>query len=217
MAEHHPDELDLLDLVEGELPRAVEGSVAAHVEGCPACAGTVRQLRAGRSALHASGILELSERRRDAISEAIDGEPRLRSHRFRHLQPRRLGVVLAATLVLVASVLAVAQWAGDPGRDEVGGDAAPSAAETAGGEEGAAEERQADATAPLAGEEPARVAGPAREVATDLRALGLDARVEDAEVVVRLPGDAPAGEEEERLRAYLAERPPGRVVVRVEP
>ena len=60
MAERHPDELDLLDLVEGELPRAAQGSVAAHVEGCARCSEVVRQLRAGRGALHSSCVLQLS-------------------------------------------------------------------------------------------------------------------------------------------------------------
>jgi hypothetical protein len=226
MAERHPDELDLLDLVEGELPRAAQGSVAAHVEGCPQCTETIRQLRAGRAALHASGVLQLSERARDGISAAIDREPRER--RFRLWETRRLGLVLAATLVLVASVVAVAQLGG-VGDDEVGGDAVSELADDGGGEEsGAAGEDDAStavpesAGEPSSGAEPVRVAGPPRAVAADLRAEGFDARVEDGEVVVRL---GPQGEErtdegepspEEHLRAVLAEREPGPVVVRIE-
>jgi hypothetical protein len=227
MAERHPDELDLLDLVEGELPRAAQGSVAAHVEGCPQCTETIRQLRAGRAALHASGVLQLSERARDGISAAIDREPRER--RFRLWETRRLGLVLAATLVLVASVVAVAQLGGI-GDDEVGGDAVNELADDGGGgeESGAGGEDDASTAVPesagdpLAGAEPVQVAGPPRAVAADLRAEGFDARVEDGEVVVRL---GPQGEErtdegepspEEHLRAVLAEREPGPVVVRIE-
>lgn len=220
MAERHPDELDLLDLVEGELPRVAEESIAAHVRDCPECSETVRRLRAGRVALHASGVLQLSERARDGIAAAVDREPRLRAHRFRYWEPRRLGVVLGMTLVLVASVVAVAQWGGDlGGGDEAGGDAV---SESAGGgaERDDALEGGGEGLVPESAIEAAQVAGPAREVAADLRAEGFDARVDDAEVVVRLDGvrlsDEPTPEEE-RLRELLAERPPGGVVVRVEP
>ena len=222
MAERHPDELDLLDLVEGELPRVAEESIAAHVRDCPECSETVRQLRAGRGALHASGVLQLSERARDGIAAAIDREPRLRAHRFRYWEPRRLGVVLGMTLVLVASVVAVAQWGGDlGGGGEVGGDAVSESADGGGGaERDDALEGGGEGLVPESATEPARVAGPAREVAADLRAEGFDARVDDGEVVVRLDGVRMSAEptpEEERLRELLAERPPGGVVVRVEP
>jgi len=216
MAERHPDELDLLDLVEGELPRVAEASVSAHVEGCAECAATVRRLRAGRGALHASGVLQLSERGRDAITEAIDREAPIRPRRARYWEPRRLGLVLAMTLVLVASVVAVAQWGGVGG--EAGGDAASELADDGGGgqESGGGAD---DAATPAPGSAEQRtfaeplVAGPARAVAADLRADGFDARVVDGEVVVRIDRSA----EEQRLQDALAERPPGDVVVRVEP
>ena len=227
MAERHPDELDLLDLVEGELPGAAHDAVAAHVEGCARCTETVRQLRAGRGALHASGVLQLSSRARDAISEAIDREPRLRSHRSRYWEPRRLGLVVALTLVLVASVVAVAQWGGVG--DETGGDAVSEFAE--GGEDdgdaGAGEERagggddDSGSVVPESAPDPVFVAGPPRRVAAALRAEGFDARVVDGDVVVRLAGERPlSGDpspEEDRLRAVLAGLVPGRVAVRVEP
>ena len=219
MAERHPDELDLLDLVEGELPRAAQGSVAAHVEGCARCSEVVRQLRAGRGALHASGVLQLSERARDGISAAIDEQPRTR--RFRFWEPRRLGLVLAATLVLVASAVAVGQWGGVG--DEQGGDAASELAEDDGGggegAEGGGVEGDAQTVMPETMREPIRVAGPARDVAAELRAEGFDARVVRGEVVVRLAGervDEGEAPEEDRLQAVLAERGAGPVAVRVE-
>lgn len=218
MAERHPDELDLLDLVEGELPRAAQGSVAAHVEGCARCSEVVRQLRAGRGALHSSGVLQLSERARDRISAAIDEEPRAR--RFRFWEPRRLGLVVAATLVLVASAVAVAQWGGVG--DEQGGDAASELAEDDGGGGDVAEggeEGDAQTVMPESATDTIRVAGPAREVAAELRAEGFEARVVRGEVVVELTGerlDEGQAPEEDRLQAVLAERGPGRVTVRVE-
>jgi hypothetical protein len=220
MAERHPDELDLLDLVESELPRAARGSVAAHVDGCPRCTETVRRLRAGRSALHASGVLQLSERARDEITAAIDREPRRRARRFRFWEPRRLGVVLGLTLVLVASVVAIAQWGGVGTQDdeEAGGDAA-SVAES-GGEEGAGADDDSTAV-PESALDPVFVAGPPRAVAAELRADGFDARVASGEVVVSLTGARLSGAErtaeENRLQTVLAELPPGDVVVRVEP
>jgi len=211
MAERHPDELDLLDHLEGELPRAAQDSVAAHVAGCERCTETVQQLRAGRGALHASGVLQLSERGRDAVTAAIDREPPLRSQRSRYWEPRRLGLVLAITLVLVASVVAVAQWSGVGDEQGAGGDAASEQAGEGGGQERAGEDDAATAV-PESALEPMRVAGPPRAVAADLRAEGFDARVVDGEVAVRIE-QAP---EEQRLQALLAERPPGDVVVRAE-
>jgi len=67
---------------------------------------------------------------------------------------------------------------------------------------------------------PIRVAGPAREVAAELRAEGFDARVTGGEVLVRLAGervDEEQAPEADRLQAVLAERGPGRVAVRIEP
>lgn len=225
MAERHPDELDLLDLVEDELPRAAQDAVAAHVDGCARCTETVRRLRAGRGTLHASGVLQLSSRARDSISAAIDREPPLRSHRSRYWEPRRLGLVVALTLVLVASVVAVAQWGGVG--DEMGGDAASEFAEGRGDDGDAGEERAGagdDDTGGAVEESapgPVFVAGPPRRVAAALRAEGFDARVVDGEVVVRLLGERPLSEEpspeEDRLRAALAGLEPGRVAVRVEP
>jgi hypothetical protein len=217
MAERHPDELDLLDLVEGELPRAAQRSVAAHVEGCARCSEVVRQLRAGRGALHSSGVLQLSERARDRISAAIDEEPRAR--RFRFWEPRRLGLVVAATLVLVASAVAVAQWGGVG--DEPGGEAASELAEESGGDgaEGGGVEGDAQTVMPESTTDTIRVAGPAREVAAELRAEGFEARVVRGEVVVQLTGerlDEGQAPEEDRLQAVLAERGAGRVTVRVE-
>jgi anti-sigma factor RsiW len=213
MADRHPDELDLLDLVEDELPRAAQDATAAHVEGCARCAESVRRLRAGRGALHSSGVLQLSERARDGISAAIDSEPRLRAQRSRYWEPRRLGLVVALTVVFVASALAVAQWR--DGGDEVGGEAASEVAEDRGAEGAGGADASTQGSA--SGEErlfadPVQVAGPARAVAADLRAQGFEARVAGGEVVVRVESSAEAG----RLRETLAPREPGPVVVRVE-
>ncbi len=217
MAERHPDELDLLDLVEDELPRAAQASVAAHVEECAECAEAVRRLRAGRGALHASGVLQLSDRARDGITEAIDGEAAARPRRARYWEPRRLGLVVALTLVLVASAVAVAQWGG-VGDEERRGDAALEQADDGAGSDDA-DAGGGEESAATAVPESMRVAGPARAVAADLRAEGFDARVVGGEVVVRIASrtSAEPSPEEQRLQDVLAERPPGNVVVRVEP
>ena len=196
VTEQHPNDLELLALVEAELDGERRRAVRSHVESCPECAATVREVELGRTALHTAPRLELSARGRDAITEAIGREPR---ERRLYVSPMRLVTIFApvAAIVVVVVALANVDLGGDDQADRAG-----EAAQTAEArEEGAG----ADALAGVV----VSVQGPPREVAALLRQRGFAARVESGAVVVT--GADPAS-----VREALASRPRGAVEVRVE-
>jgi hypothetical protein len=204
MAGTHPDELALLDCVDGERDPAV----AEHVESCPGCVEQVRLLEAGRDALRSAPLLELGEKRRKAMVAALPERRDL----WRPLRGR-LGsaAAAAAALVLVAGIVALATLAGGRGRSDDegasgGGAEAPQALESGGGEtQGSATtgtRAALDAAAPVR-----RVQGPVEEVIRLLRGHGIPAVRRDGSVVA-------AGDRDDVL-ATLTGRPRGRVAVYV--
>ena len=203
-AQTHPDDLELLDLVEGDLPTARAAEIAAHVERCTRCERAVEELQAGRAATHTAARLELSAQARDRITEAISGERQHpRKSWLERLRPA--AVVVAAVLVLGSFAGLIAYNARDQGGDQAG-----SAAEGAG--QTAAEDSGGGEAAPEApAEEPvASVGGTPRTVAQALRRDGFDARVAGTRVIVRGAG---AG----AVRESLADRNRGSVEVFVRP
>jgi hypothetical protein len=205
-ARTHPEDLELLDFVEGDLPRARADEVAAHVERCTLCERAVNELQAGRAATHTAARLELSPRARDRITEAIGGERRHpRKSWFERVRPAAL--VVAAVLVLGSFVGLVAYQA----QDQRGADQAESAG--AGGGDTAAAEDSGGAAAPeppVAEPVVASVAGTPRSVARALRRDGYDAQVSGGRVVVR-------GVSAEAVEESLASRDAGPVEVVVRP
>jgi anti-sigma factor RsiW len=203
MAGTHPDELDLLAYVDGETS---DRSVAEHVAGCPACAGQVRRLEAGRDALRASALLELPEHRRQAI---LAGLPRREPRRS--ISRRRLLTVLAPVAVVAGLVAVATNIERGPGLGG-GGDDEAAVAEPAAGEapsprvmeeaEGTEAQGQskADTTALRS------VAGTPEGVASYLRQRGFKARAVESTVEVR-------GARRARLLKVLEGRPEGHVVV----
>ena len=67
MAGMHPEELELLAYLEGELDDPRRGQVASHLETCDRCAHELRAVEAGSAALRSAPLLELSPERRDAM------------------------------------------------------------------------------------------------------------------------------------------------------
>ena len=99
-ARTHPDDLELLDLVEGDLPTARAAQITAHVERCTRCERAVEELQAGRAATHTAARLELSAQA--ARPDHRGDRPRASSTRaqswLERLRPA--AVVVAAVLVL---------------------------------------------------------------------------------------------------------------------
>jgi anti-sigma factor RsiW len=197
----HPDEIQLLDYVEGDLDDAARGVVDAHLAGCAECAEQISRLETGREALRGAPLLEAPEQIRPELPE------RPSARRFT-VRPRRLVAVLAPVAV-VAAVVAVVATTDPSGQNE--GDEGQRAAEAqttaADSAEGGAEAAPSQA---LSATTVRSVAGPAQEVFQALLAKGFDASRLDDRVEVR-------GATRERVEVALADRPNGPVEVVVVP
>ena len=190
----HPDEIQLLDYVEGDLEPASRGVVEAHLAGCAECAGQTARLEAGREALRGAPMLE-------APSGLVGELPEQARPARRSFRPGRAIAILApvAAIAGVVAIVATTNPDGSSGDDE---GARAVAAQTAEAQEGGGE-----AVAPAFDTAVVRsVAGPPREVVLLLQAQGLDARRLDDRVEVR-------GASPERVETALADRPNGPVEV----
>lgn len=202
----HPDDWELLELVEEELPEPRKAAVAEHVAACSRCAESIRQLETARYALRSAPLLELPEETRKAALAALPERSVRRGWSWR---PRLVVPALAAAAV--AAVVAGVVLTGDFDREQASeaGGAAEALTEEAGqdAEGGAAPEAATTDMRALSDIEPAAsVEGPPRDVARLLRRQGFDARVVDSTVLVR---DAEA----EEVRRALVGRPAGPVPV----
>ncbi len=133
MSREHLSEIELMELVEGELHEPEEASARAHVAACRECSASLAGLEQARATLRAAPMLELPESRFRELLDGLpaqDGEPTGRRSAF--ARPRRWLVVLApAAAVAVAVVLAVTLVNGPGGGDDEAAAPAPAAAEEA--------------------------------------------------------------------------------------
>jgi anti-sigma factor RsiW len=213
MTEKHPNQLELLAYVEHELDPGPHRELAEHLAVCPSCAEQVGRLEAGREALRAAPLLDLSEDRKQTIMWSLPDRP----DRWAFFRPVKRALVVAAPVAGAAALIGVFVLAGTQlgggGDDDAGGEAAQ-----VGADEGAAETTEQEGPpqtegAPLrdipAGATFVRTAqGPAAAIVRALKREGITAEV-DAEG--RVIAEARAGE----VRAALAGRPPGDVPVYV--
>ena len=193
----HPDEIQLLDYVEGDLDPASRGVVEAHLADCAECAEQMSRLEAGREALRGAPMLE-------APAGLLGELPERARPARRSFRPGRVIVVLAPVAAIAGVVAIVATTNPDEGGgDEAGARAvaAQTAADSAGGGD------QESAPAPAFSPATVRsVAGPPREVVQVLQAKGFDARRLDGRVEVR-------GATPEKVEIALEDRPNGPVEV----
>jgi anti-sigma factor RsiW len=193
----HPDDSELFDYVEDDLPDARRAEIEAHLASCSACSHQVARVEAGREALRGAQFMHLPERRREGVlmnlpTQAKEPRPR------RALTPKQLLAVLTP-VIAVAAVIAVLANSGTSSKSNPA--ASGGAAATAGGSAGSgAEALQAGATLSSSGTPAA--------VADDLRSKGFDAAVQQDHVVVK-------GTTKKAVREALADRSPGdvRIVV----
>ena len=66
MAANHPNDIELLEYVEGDLDEPARAAVHAHLEDCETCAAEIGRLELARGALRASPLLQLPAGRRAA-------------------------------------------------------------------------------------------------------------------------------------------------------
>jgi anti-sigma factor RsiW len=198
----HPNDVELLEYVEGELDETAAASIRTHVAACEDCARELAETEAARKVLHAASSLRLPDGRLDAMLAALPRqETRERDVRsFLESRRRLLLVATPAAAALVAVVIAFAvSGGGGETSSEAGGAAG---AQTAGADESleAAPALEADA-APVV-----RVQGPPRAIVRFLRAEGFTARREEGRVIV-------VGARPRQIRQALADRPRGDVPV----
>jgi hypothetical protein len=215
MTQGHPSEIELLELVEGDLDEPQAQAVRGHTAACASCSEALAELEAGRDVLRASPVLELPDATYRHMLEALGPQEGTQPSRLAsRFTWRRVALVLAPVAGVVAAV-AIGLSVADGGGGER--ESAPAAAEAAdaSAEQAPLAEDAGGADAPAAGaaeaappaaesatsalESAARavvrsVEGPAAEVARLLSEAGLDARVVDGTVEVR--GADPARVEE---------------------
>jgi anti-sigma factor RsiW len=205
----HPEELDLLAYLEGELDDPHRSEVAAHLKACGRCAQEVRAAAAGRDALRSAPELELAPGR---LEHVLDELP-VRAAKRPGLTGRLLPVAAA-----LAAVAALAGGAFVIGTSDRGDDEAAGIAQDESIAGGGAETAPAASVESAAGDDSSgtssptlkRVEGSARDVANTLRRQGFAARVSGDRVIVR---GARAGD----VRKALEQLGPGPVRVVVRP
>lgn len=226
----HPSDIELLELVEGDLDDASAAAVTAHVEGCEGCREELRLLETGRSALRASPLVELPADRLEAMLSALPAQERERGRLASLLHsPRRLAVALVPVAAVVAAVVGITIATGNGnGERSAGADAAATAGTIA--MEAQAEEAPATAAEAAPGGEadeapalesatpdgkatgtgPFLVAGPVDEVARLLEDAGFQVAVSGQTVTV-------TGADPEAVSGVLGGRTAGDVEVVVRP
>jgi hypothetical protein len=173
----HPEDVDLFDYVEGELPAARLEQLEAHLASCARCTEQVGRVRAGRDVLRESQLLELSPQRRQAILASLPERPAPR-RRFSVTPKRALTVLVpvAAVGAVVAAIVTTGEFSGS-GSGGGGITARAEAAQTSsqasgGGGEAAPTTDQAFERALLTSGSPAAVAAELRRKAIDARVVG---------------------------------------------
>ena len=203
MSREHLSEIELMELVEGDLHEAEEASARAHVAACQECSESVAGLEQARATLRAAPMLELPESR---FREMLDGLPAQDGEqtgwRSAFARRRWLVVLAPAAAVAVAVVLAVTLVNGPAGGDDEAAAPAPAAAEEvqalqAEAAQDSAARGEADAGGAAAAE-PAEP--PAQPPATDAATVAPTLEESAARETIRSVAGTP-DEVAERLRA----------------
>jgi anti-sigma factor RsiW len=179
----HPEDSDLFDYIEGDLPAPRHAELEVHLASCAQCAEQIARVQAGRDALRESQLLRLPPRRRDAILLNLPAQRRA-APRSWGLSPKRLVAVLTPVAAVVAVAVALVSTGDNREESQAGGaftsqEAAPVTTAPAEAAGGGAETQEDKATRLLS------VAGPADVVAAQLRSEGFDARAVGRRVEVR--------------------------------
>jgi anti-sigma factor RsiW len=196
----HPDDIDLFDYIEDDLPQARRAEIESHLSACSLCAEQVGRVEAGRDALRGAQFMHLPERRGEAIFMNLPTQVREPSRR-RALTPKQLIAVLTPVIAIAAVIGVLVNTNSDSGQNS----AAAPATDAAGG---------ASSTRSAASPEAVQAAtlfagGTAADVADELQRKGFDAAVKGDQVVVK-------GATQKQVREALADRGPGDVQIVVK-
>ena len=229
MTQGHPSEIELLELVEGDLDERQAEAVRGHAAACASCSEALAELETGRDVLRAAPVLELPDATYRHMLEALGPQERTEPSRFASLLTRRRVALVLAPVAGAVAAVAIGHSVADGGGERESAPAAAEAADAsaeqaplagegdnadaaAGAEEAAPPPAEA-ATSALESAAPAvvrSVEGPASDVAELLSEAGLDARVVDGTVEVRAADPA-------RVDELLEDRADGGVDVVVVP
>jgi anti-sigma factor RsiW len=201
----HPEDVDLFDYVEGDLPPRQRAELEVHLATCAQCAEHVARVQAGRDALRGTPFLEFPAHRREEILREL-ATHRSRTRRAPLFTGRRLLAVLAPAAAVAAAVVALTTI--ETGPDEEA--ATP-------GVGGGAEVQGAPEDAQTAQARTLKAEGHASEVAEELRRKGLDARVVGDHVEVRGASRADVRRALETRRAQSLTDKDGRVEIVIVP
>jgi anti-sigma factor RsiW len=194
----HPDDIELFDFVEDDLPQVRRDEVAAHLATCSVCAEQIRRVEAGRAALAETEYLHLPKERHEAILRSLPEQGRAQRE-SRAFSPKVALVMITVFIAAAAVVGALVNSNHGSGDASSAGGGVAAATSGAGAAEGAAQAPQADL---LAG-------GSAAAVAEELREKGFRVVVQDDRVVVH-------GATNQQVREALADRGPGDVEIVVK-
>jgi anti-sigma factor RsiW len=170
----HPEEIELFDYVEGDLPTPRRTEIDAHLESCASCTEQVSRVQAGKEALRESQFLQLPPRRREGVFMDLP-ERRRAPGRSPALSPKQLLAILTPIAAVAAVAIVLLGSGSTPNENASGGSAAASRAES----------QAEDRAAPKALATFGSFAGPADQVAAELRNKGIDAKAANGRVEVR--------------------------------
>ena len=209
MAGMHPEELELLAYLEGELDEPRRAEVASHLEACDRCAQELRSVEAGGAALRSAPMLELPSERVEAMLTQLPSRAATRPGVIRRALPVAAALAAVAALAGGAFVLGTS---GGGDEENASGPAQGEASDAGGGGEATATKDGATTDKRQSAEpllQAGSVAGSPATVARRLRRDGLDARAVDGRVIVRRATAA-----EVRKALETLDTGPVRVVVR---
>jgi anti-sigma factor RsiW len=190
----HPDDIELFDYVEDDLPQARRLEVEGHLSTCDVCSRQVARVEAGREALHGAQFMHLPERRSEGVFMSLPTQAR-EPRRRGALSPKQLLAVLTPLIAVAAVVAVLVNNGSNSGSSSAAGGAAATSADTR-----SASGAEAVQAAPLS------ALGPAAAVANELRRKGFAASVQEDKVVV-------TGATKKAVRQALADRGPGDVQI----
>ena len=193
----HPDDIELFDYVEDDLPQARRLEVEAHLSTCSVCSEQVARVEAGRNALHGAQFMHMPERRSEGVFMNLPTQTR-EARRRGALSPKQLLAVLTPVIAVAAVVAVLVNNSSDSGSNSAAGGGGATGADTRSAS--GAESFQAATLS---------ATGPPAAVADALRRKGFAASVQNDKVVV-------TGATKKAVRAALADRAPGDVQVVVK-
>jgi anti-sigma factor RsiW len=191
----HPEDSELFDYVESDLPGERRAEIEAHLATCSACSKQVELVTMGRDALREAQFMHLPARRAEGVLANLPTQAREPGRR-RALTPKQLIALLTPVIAAAAVVGVLVSSNGPSGQSSAGRTSAGAEVQGAAGGAGSATDARKSLFA----------AGPAESVAGELRGKGFDAVAQADRVVVR-------GASKRAVRTALADRGPGDVQI----